>query len=116
MESSHTADLDISESNAAASKAHVFPGMAHHSLLSVGQLCDEGYIVTFRQETATICNSVSSKLLSGPRDETTGLWRINLKQPNKHKPAPIANYMYELRSTGALVHYLHKALFIPMKA
>jgi hypothetical protein len=42
MESSHTAELDIPELNSAASKAHVFPGMAHHSLLSVGQLCDEG--------------------------------------------------------------------------
>jgi hypothetical protein len=33
MESSHTAELDIPELNAAASKAHVFPGMANHSLL-----------------------------------------------------------------------------------
>jgi hypothetical protein len=73
MESSHTADLDIPELNAAASKAHVFPGMAPYSLLSVGQLCDEGYIVTFRQDTVTICNSESSKLLSGPRYVTTGL-------------------------------------------
>jgi predicted GIY-YIG superfamily endonuclease len=116
MESSHTADLDIPELNAAASKAHVFPGMAHHSLLSVGQLCDEGYIVTFKQDTVTICNSESSKLLSGPRDDTTGLWRINLKQTNKHIPDPIANNVYELRNTGALVHYLHKALFSPTKA
>jgi hypothetical protein len=37
MESSHTAELDIPEFNAAASKTHVFPGMANHSLLSVGQ-------------------------------------------------------------------------------
>jgi hypothetical protein len=74
MESSHTADLDIPELNATASNVHVFPGMAHHSLLSVRQLCDEGYIVTFKQDTVTICNSESSKLLSGPRDETTGLW------------------------------------------
>jgi hypothetical protein len=73
MESSHTADLDIPELNAAASEAHVSPGMAHHSLLSFGQLCDEGYIVTLLQETVTICNSESSKLLSGPRDVTTGL-------------------------------------------
>jgi hypothetical protein len=36
MESSHTADLDIPELNAAASKAHVFPGMSHHYLFSVG--------------------------------------------------------------------------------
>jgi hypothetical protein len=40
MESSHTSELDIPELNAAASKAHVFPGMANHSLLSVGQLCE----------------------------------------------------------------------------
>jgi hypothetical protein len=38
MESSHTAELDIPELNAAASKPHVFPGMANHSLLSVVQL------------------------------------------------------------------------------
>jgi hypothetical protein len=74
MESSHTADLDIPELNAAASKAHVFPGMAHHSLLWVGQLCDEGYRVTFQRDTVTICNYENSELLSGPRDETTGLW------------------------------------------
>jgi hypothetical protein len=111
MESSHTADLDIPKLNAAASKSHVSPGMAHQSLLSVVQLCDEGYIVTFNQDTVTIYNSESSKLLSGPRDLTTGLWRINLKQTNKHIPDPIANNVYELHNTGALIHYLHKALF-----
>jgi hypothetical protein len=116
MESSHTADVDIPGLSAAASKAHVFPGMAHHSLLSVEQLCDEGYIVSFQQDTVTICNSNSSKLLSGPRHVTTGLWRINLKQTNKHIPNPIANNMYELRYKGALAHYLHKALFSPTKS
>jgi hypothetical protein len=116
MESSHTADLDIPELDAAASKAHVFHGISHHSLLSVGQLCDEGYIVSFKQDTVTICNSWNSKLLSGPRDETTGLWRINLEQTNKHIPDPIANNVYELRSTGALVHYFHKALFSSTKS
>jgi hypothetical protein len=63
MESSHTSDLDIPELNAAASKAHVFPGMAHHSLLSVGQLCNEGYIVTFQRDTVTICNSGNSQTI-----------------------------------------------------
>jgi hypothetical protein len=116
MKSSHTAGLHIPELNAAASKAHVFPGMAHHSLLSVRQLCDEGYKVTFQRNMVTICNSENSKLLSGPRDDTTGLWRINLTQTDKHKPVPIANNVYELRNTGALFHYLHKALFSPTKA
>jgi hypothetical protein len=102
--------------NAAASKAHVFPGMVNHYLLSVGQLCDEGYIVTFKQDTITICDSGNSQILSGPRDLNTGLWRINLRQTNNHKPDPIANNMYELRNTGASVHYLHKALLSPTKS
>jgi hypothetical protein len=108
--------LDIPELNDAASKAHVSPGMANHSLLLVGQLCDEGYIVTFKQAVVTICDSENSQILSGPRDLNTGLWRINLKQTNKHIPEPIANNVYELRNTGALVHYLHKALFSPTKS
>jgi hypothetical protein len=36
MEFSHTAELNIPRLNAAASIAHVFPGMAKHSLISVG--------------------------------------------------------------------------------
>jgi hypothetical protein len=116
MESSHTAELDIPELNAAASKSHVFQGMANHSLLSDGQLCNEGYIVNFKTASVTICNSQKSQILSGPRDLDTGLWRINLKQYNKHIPDPIANNVYELSNTGALVHYLHKALFSPTKS
>jgi hypothetical protein len=116
MESSHTAELDIPELNAAASKAHFFPGMANHSLLSVGQLCDEGYIVTFKRAAVTICDSGNSQILSGPRDSNTGIWRINLKHTNSHIPEPIANNAYELLNTGALVHYLQKALFSPTKS
>jgi hypothetical protein len=116
MESSHTADLDIPELNAAASKAIFFAGMANHFLLSFGQLCDEGYIVTFKQETVTICDSGNSQILSGPRDLNTGLWRISLRQTNNHKPESIENNVYELRNTGALVHYFHKALFSPTKS
>jgi hypothetical protein len=116
MESSHTAEFDIPELNAAASKAHVLSGMANHSLLSVGQSCDEGYIVTFKNASVTVCNSQESQIMSGPWDLDTGLWRINLKQDNQHIPEPIANNMYELRNTGAVVHYLHKALFSPTKS
>jgi hypothetical protein len=39
-----------------------------------------------------------------------------LKQTYKQIPDPIANNLYELRNTGALVHYLHKALFSQTKA
>jgi hypothetical protein len=116
MESSHTANFDIPQSNAAASKAHVFPGIANHYLLSVGQLCDKCYIITFKQASVTICNSDKSPILSDPRDLKTGLWHINLKQTNDHIPKAIASNLYELHSIGALNHYLHKALFSPTKS
>jgi hypothetical protein len=35
---------------------------------------------------------------------------------NKHIPNTIANNVYELRNTVALVHYLHKSLFSPTKS
>jgi hypothetical protein len=116
MDSSHTDELDITKLNASASKAHFCPGMAHHSLLSVGQICYEGYIVIFQKASVTICDYEKSQILSGSRDVSTGLWRINLTQTNNHIPEPIANNVYELRSTGALFHYLHKALFSPTKS
>jgi hypothetical protein len=62
------------------------------------------------------CDSGNSQILSGPRDLNPSLWRINLKQTNSHKPEPIANDVYELRNTGALVHYLNKSLFSPTKS
>jgi hypothetical protein len=116
IESFHTSELNIPELNAATSKAHVFPGMANHSLLSVGQLCTEGYIVNFKNASVTVCNSQKFQILSGPRDLDTGLWRINLRRDSQQVHQPVANKMYELRNTVAFVHYLYKALFSPTKS
>jgi hypothetical protein len=116
MESSHTAELYIPTFNSTASKAHLFPGVANHSLLSVGKLCNEGYIVTFKNASVTVYNSQKSQIMSGSQYLDTGLWRINLKQDNQRIPQPIANNVYELRNTGALVHYFHKSLFSSTKS
>jgi hypothetical protein len=89
--------------------------MTNHSLPSVGQLCDQGYIVTFKRASVTICDSEKAQILTGPRDLNIGLWRINLKQINNHTPEPISNNVYELRSTGTLVQYFHKSLSSPTK-
>jgi hypothetical protein len=72
-ESTHTSSLDIPELNKAASIAHIFPGMENHSLLSVGQLCNEGYFVTFRIDSVTIYNSREAQIFKGARDLDTGL-------------------------------------------
>jgi hypothetical protein len=116
MESSHNAELNIPELKADASIAHVFPGMSNHSLLSVGQLCNEGYIVTFKNASVTICDPKEFQIMSGAWDLDTGLWRINLSKDNQKLQQAVANNVYELRNTGALVNYLHKSLSIPTKS
>jgi hypothetical protein len=54
--------------------------------------------------------------MSGPHDLDTGLWQINLRQDNQQLHQPLSNNVCELCNTGALVHYLHKALFSPTKS
>jgi hypothetical protein len=76
MESSHTAELNIPDLNAAASIAHVLPGMANHSLLSVGKLCNEGYIVTFKNASVTIYDPHEFQILSGARRSGLGHWTL----------------------------------------
>jgi hypothetical protein len=76
MDSTHTAALDMPELKKAASIAHIFPGMANYSLLSVGQLFNEGYTVTFRIKSVTIHNVQGIQILRAARDLDTGLWTL----------------------------------------
>jgi hypothetical protein len=118
IKSTHTAVLDIPELSKAATAAHIFPAMENDSLLSLGQLCDEGYSVLFSINEVTILYSTQTILMKGNRDSDTGLWQINLSQ-NKNRcitaPAQTqiqsVNNVYSLRNTGELVKYLHKAMF-----
>jgi hypothetical protein len=71
MDSTHIASLDIPELSASASVANVFPVMANNSFLSVGQLCNEGYSVTFIIDNVTIFNKIGKEILKGNRDLDT---------------------------------------------
>jgi hypothetical protein len=46
----------------------------------------------------------------------TGLSRINLRKEHQQPQLAVANDIYELRNTGALVNYLHKTMFSPTKS
>jgi hypothetical protein len=116
MDSTHTASLDIPELIKAASIAHVFPCMANHSFLSVGQLLNEGYYVTFRIDAVTIYSSAIKSILKGKRDLNTRLWRINLRHEKPQHTVSVANNVYELCNTRALVINLHKAMLSPTKS
>jgi hypothetical protein len=50
MHSTHEAELDTSMSPEAAKRVYIVPGLATHTLLSNGQLCDAGCDVAFTAE------------------------------------------------------------------
>jgi hypothetical protein len=56
MKSTHTATLDIPQLSKSAKAANIFPAMENNSLLSVGQLCDEGYFEVFSIDEVKIIN------------------------------------------------------------
>jgi hypothetical protein len=116
MDSTHKASLDIPELSKASSIAHVFPGMVNHSLLSVGQLYNEGYYITFRIDAVTIYSSTGKPILKGKRDLNTVLWRIYLQHEKPQNSIYVANNLYELLNTGEFVKYFHKAMFSPTKS
>jgi hypothetical protein len=90
--------------------------MTNNSLLSVGRLYNEGYSVTSKIDGVTIFNKIGKEILKVNRDLYTGLWCINLCKEIPHNPIAATNNVYELRNTGELVNYLHKAMISPTQA
>jgi hypothetical protein len=116
MDSTHTASFDINELSKTASISHSPPGMANNYLLLVEKICNEGYYVTFRTGAVTIYSAAGKSILKGSRVLNTGLRRINLQHEKPQHTVYVANNVYELRSTEALVNYLHRTMFSPTKS
>jgi hypothetical protein len=74
MKSTHTTTLDIPQLIKSSKSAHIFPAMENNSLLSVGQLCDEGYFVLFSIDEVKILDEKQKITMKGNRDCATGLW------------------------------------------
>jgi hypothetical protein len=128
--STHTCHINLPGLPEAATLAHIFPGLANHALISIGQLCDNQCEATFTNTHVTITRD-NVKLFSGPRD-TNGLWRIHLPsvppQPLLPQanlaitgPTPIrnsircqANVAITSSTTSDLMTFLHASLFSPV--
>jgi hypothetical protein len=54
IQSSHTCYLLLTDLPPQARQAHILPGLVHNSLISVGQLCDSKYSVTFTKDQVTV--------------------------------------------------------------
>jgi hypothetical protein len=67
-------------------------------------------------DAVTIYNLTGVQVLLGARDLNTGLWQINLRHEHQQQSVGVANNVYELCNSGALLNYLHKAMFSPTKS
>jgi hypothetical protein len=113
--STHTATFNMPSLSHKARQAHILPGLAQHSLLSVGQMCDSGCSVTFTASNVTVTNGEST-ILTGLWDKESSLWCVPLE------PAPPLNVgkehsahnVYEHKSIQDTMTYLHACCFSPV--
>jgi hypothetical protein len=110
--STHTCELQLPGLPPAARKAHLFPALAGHSLLSIGQLCDQGCDVTFSPTSVAVDHN-NSTVLTGHRD-ANGLWAVPLRQltlsANADANVPSSANLREI------IKYLHASCFSPPKS
>jgi hypothetical protein len=110
----HTATLNMTSLPQAARRAHILPGLAQHSLLSVGQIYDSGCSVTFTASNVTVTNGGS--ILTGKRDKQSNLWSVPLNPttPLNGGQKHAARNVYEQKSIQDTITYLHACCFSPI--
>ena len=62
-----------------ATEASILPGLNSASLLSIGQLCDDNYNVTFYKHKMEVYKN-DEKVLIGVRNKEDGLWDVPIKK------------------------------------
>jgi hypothetical protein len=112
IQSSHTCDLLLEDFPPQERKAHILPGLVHNSLISVGQLCDNGCSTTFTQEQVTVSKNRKC-VMYGSRYPSSRLWRVDLKQ--RFETNQVCNHAHDNSNQKDLINYLHAAWFSLVK-
>jgi hypothetical protein len=84
VRSTHTSTLDLPDLPATARLAHIIPGLASHSLISVVTLCNAGCDVLFTKIGCTITHR-GRTIMCGSKCMRTGLWMIPLQPSSQPK-------------------------------
>ena len=111
--------------------AHVLPELSNSSLLSLGQLCDDGCIVHLTKSTLHVFKN-EELILTGYRNITDGLWDVPLpqfpkqvlqstitssSQPPSTSSRSSCNVIIRKQTTKRdLVRYFHACSFSPSKS
>ena len=112
---------NVSEQTSATDNLPTF----RHSLISVGQLCDDGCTATFSKHRCTIYNKNKKPDITGSRNPTTGLYEQDMTiQKTKYHPnykILVRNQQTQQQSNATLptknlqehIKYLHQCAFSP---
>ena len=77
LTSTHTCKLDIPWLPNDANEAHIVPGLAHASLISIKVLCDAGCKVIYDDDECHIYYD-NKVVWLGKREPNTGIWILRL--------------------------------------
>eukprot|EP00956_Cyclotella_meneghiniana_P042186 scaffold248388_cov50-Cyclotella_meneghiniana.AAC.4 len=118
IQSTHIGNLNLPGLGDAATQAHIVPGLAHSSLISIKQLCDNGCHVIFTKKTCKVFRK-AELMLEGRRHPATGLWivptstkRVSAK-PDTQFETHAAHNAWQTSSKAKLIQFLHQCAFSP---
>jgi len=129
VRSTHTCTLDLPDLPAGARAAHIIPGLASHSLLSVVTMCNAGCTVTFTKINCTIVYR-GRTIVCGHKCTKTGLWMVPLRgthpqaarpptvlgEPTTEPTFAIAANVDATSSASEYARYIHQCICSPPSA
>ena len=120
--STHRGYLPITQLSQAARESDIFPGLTQSSLISIGQLCDDGCTVVFKQNWAYIYKD-GKLIMRGKRNLRNGMYEVNIKHLEVNESLLSANTnipdyakinnIYHITKTREVIQYLHRCCFSP---
>ena len=104
-------NMHLKNVSSKASEADILPTFKH-SLLSVGQLCDDDCTAIFSKDKCTVYNKQNEPVITGRRNHSTGLYEQVIP---KHSTQTIhqANAVLPTANVQEQIEYLHQCAFSP---
>ncbi len=124
--SSHTCEVDLPQLPKKAQFAHILPGLANRSLMSVIKLCNAGCKVAISDVSCTITSQGQPPIIC-QKCTTTGFWMIPINEDALQAPnddttetqdspddtIAFAAHAHETSTKAELIQYHHQSLFSP---
>ena len=117
IQSTHTGNINIPKLSNTATTAHILPALKDTSLISLGQLADDGCQILLDKATLHVFKNFEL-ILQGFRNRKDGLWDIPIPSIPTNKSSTLQKINFitnKNQPTKTLIQYLHATLFSPTK-